>query len=268
MRLPALVIAIGIALVATSCGGDSDDDGATAPVEHRSVPKLSQTIAVTGGSARERSVLESAVAGIEKASVKKIAIGKDDSEAVAITFTTIPAETIRRQWDQWIVAGAFSRRLLAAGLPAQVNAQDSRSAFAARPTVKGEPDPRPLSKAREAAIVKAIRKAAAKADAEVVTLDVYRPHGVAIALTLAPADTVGFLKTQLRPFLEALDAHRPRLEGVYMAALDEKRELALEWGSWTRNPAGVYWVRRDLASCSPIRQSDPPGTPPPPDCPE
>lgn len=204
-------------------------------------------------------------------SVNKIAVsrsGGKNGKAVAITFTTIPAETIRRQWDQWIVAGAFSRHLLADGLPARVNAQDSRGAFTARPTVKGEPDPRPLSKGREAAIVKALRKAAAKAKAKVVTLHVYRPYGVAIALTLAPADTIGFLKTQLRPLLKALDAHRSRLEGVYVAALDEKRELAFEWGSWTRNPAGVYWVRRDLASCSPIRQSEPPGTPPPPDCPE
>ena len=206
---------------------------------------------------------------MKKTSVKKIAISKNESDkAVAITFTTIPAETIRRQWDQWIVAGAFSRHLLADGLPARVNAQDSRGAFTARPRVKGEPDPRPLSKQQEAAIVKALRKAATKANAKVVTLDVYRPYGVAIAVTLAPADTIGFLKTDLQPFLTALDAHRPRLEGVYVAALDEKRELALEWGSWTRNPAGVYWVRRDLASCSPIRQSEPPGTPPPPDCPE
>jgi hypothetical protein len=267
MRLSTLVIAIGMVVAAAGCGG-SDDDAANPPPERRSVPKLSEATAVTGGSAREKSLLKSAVAGMEQTSVKKIAIRSGDAKAVAITFTTIPAATIRRQWDEWIVAGAFSRRLLAAGLPAEVNAQDSRGAFTARPTVKGEPDPRPLSKEREAAIVKAVRKAAAKAKAKVVTLDVYRPYGTAIALSLAPANTIGFLKTQLRPFLKALDAHRSRLEGVYVAALDQKRELALEWGSWTRNPAGVYWVRRDLASCSPIRQSEPPGTPPPPDCPE
>jgi hypothetical protein len=28
--------------------------------------------------------------------------------------------TVRRQWDEWIVAGAFSRRLDAAGLSAEV----------------------------------------------------------------------------------------------------------------------------------------------------
>ena len=267
MRLTSLVITIGMVVAAAGCGG-SDDDAAPSPPERRSVPKLSEAVAVTGGSAREQSLLENTVAGVKKTSVKKIAISRSPGNAVGITFTTIPAETIRRQWDEWIVAGAFSRRLLAAGLPAEVNAQDSRGAFTARPRVKGEPDPRPLSKDREAAIVKALRKAAADSGAKVVTLDVYRPYGAAVALSLAPADTIAFLKTQLRPFLKAVDAHRPKLEGVYVAALDEKRELALEWGSWTRNPAGVYWVRRDLASCSPIRQSEPPGTPPPPACPE
>jgi hypothetical protein len=67
--------------------------------------------------------------------------------------------------------------------------------------------------------------------------------------------------------MEKLDVHRPRLEGFYLAVLDEDRRLAVEWGSWTRNPAGSYWVRRDLANCSPIRQSEPPGAKPPPDCP-
>jgi hypothetical protein len=122
---------------------------------------------------------------------------------------------------------------------------------------------RPLPRAREAAIVKALRQAATKAKAEIMTLEVHRPYGVAIAVSLAPADTVRFLKTQFRSFLETLDAHRSRLEGIYLAVLDGEPQLALEWGSWTRNPGGVYWVRRDLAKCSAIRQSDPPGTPPP-----
>jgi hypothetical protein len=130
------------------------------------------------------------------------------------------------------------------------------------PKVKGNPDPRPLSDDREAAIVAALRRAAEKSKADVVALEIHRPYGTAIALSLAPADTVTFLKTQL-PFLQSLDAHRPRLEGIYVAVLDEPGRLALEWASWTRNPAGVYWVRRDLANCSPISQSDPSGKPPP-----
>jgi hypothetical protein len=67
--------------------------------------------------------------------------------------------------------------------------------------------------------------------------------------------------------IRRLDSHRRGLEGIYLAVLDERRRLALEWASWTRNPAGSYWVRHDLADCSPIEQSAPPGAEPPPPCP-
>jgi hypothetical protein len=64
---------------------------------------------------------------------------------------------------------------------------------------------------------------------------------------------------------EATESRRP--PKLVNATVDGERKLALEWGSWTRNRAGAYWARRDLANCSPIRQSDPPGTEPPPACP-
>lgn len=273
-RVGSLVVA-GIVLTATGCFvGDSEDSAETAEQERRRVPTLLESTTVKGGSAREKSLLQRAVAGMKKTSLKEVSFGRTGARGetggrtIALRFTTIRAETIRRQWDEWIVTGAFSRRLLAAGLPAKVDAQDGRGAFTARPRLKGEPDPRPLPRAREAAVVNALRKAAAEVKADVVTLEVHRPFGVAIALTLAPADTIAFLKTNLRPLLQDLEAQRKKLEGIYLAVLDEERELALEWGSWTRNPAGVYWVRRDLANCSPIRQSEPPGTPKPPACPE
>jgi hypothetical protein len=281
VKLRTILIAIGIGLAAVGCaGGDDDEQGATggtttaAAPESRPVPKLVATTVVEGGAPREKSLLRSAVAGMDKTSLKEITIGpagtrrdSDDGKVIAITFATIRGVTVRRQWDEWIVAGAFARRLLAADLPAEVDAQDNRGGFTARPRLKGKPDPRPLSKEREAAIVKALRGSAKKAKAEVVSVEVHRPYGAAIALSLAPTDTARFLKTQLRSFLQRLDAHRPKLEGIYLAVLDDERKLALEWGSWTRNPAGVYWVRRDLANCSPIRQSEPPGTKPPPACP-
>ncbi len=279
MKLISILVATGIGLAGVGCAGDDDElAGAsgttTAAPESRPVPKLVAATAVEGGSAGEKSLVRSVVAGMDKTSVKEIAISPAGARretaagrVVTITFTTIPAVTIRRRWDEWIVAGALSRRLLAAGLPAEVDAQDGRGGFTAHPRLKGKPDPKPLPKSREAEIVKALRNSAKKAKAEVVTLEIHQPYGSAIALSVAPTDTVSFLTTQLRSLLQTLDAHRPRLEGVYLSVLDEERKVALEWASWTRNPAGLYWVRPDLANCSPIRQSGPPGTQPPPDCP-
>jgi hypothetical protein len=90
---------------------------------------------------------------------------------------------------------------------------------------------------------------------------------VAIALSVAADNPARFLKTKLRPLIGTLGAQRQRLEGIYVAVLDDRSRLALEWGAWTRNPAGTYWVRRDLANCSPIEQSEPPGSQKPPPCP-
>jgi hypothetical protein len=277
VKLLTILAVIGIAVAAAGCAGDGDEGGAevtTAPAESRPVPKLVTATTVEGGSAQERDLLREVVAGLEETSLREIAIRPaaerretEGGRAMAITFTTIPAATVRRQWDEWIVAGALSRRLLAADLPAEVDAQDDRGSFTARPRLDGKPDPQPLSQAREDVIVNALRNAASKAKAEVVTLDVHRPYGAAVALTVAPEATAAFLKNQLRALLQSLEAQRTRLEGIYLAVLDEEGKLALEWASWTRNPAGVYWVRRDLANCSPIRQSEPPGTEPPPACP-
>ncbi len=273
MKAFAALVAIGLALAGAGCLHGDDGETEEAP-ESRQPPELVATTVVQGGSRRERALLRRVLDGMEPTTLERITIAPPDArrkteagEAVAITFRPVPGTTTRRQWDQWIVAGGFSRRLLAEGLDAEVDGADDRGAFTARPKLDGQPDPQPLPDAREAAIVTAIRNAARASDAEVVRLQVHRPYGAAVALTLAPEDPARFLKDRLRPLLERLDVYRPRLEGVYLAVLDERRELALEWGSWTRNRAGSYWVRRDLTNCSPIRQSEAPGSDPPPACP-
>jgi hypothetical protein len=210
---------------------------------------------------------------MQKTTLARVVIGapaarRGGDAAVPIAFTQVPGgPTVRRQWDEWIVAGAFSRRLDAAGLPAEVSGTDPDGAFIARPKLPQRPDPRPLTRSREAAVLKAVRRAATRSGGEVVRLEAHRPYGVAVALSLAVDDPASFLKKDLRPLLARLDDSRQRLEGLYLAVLDERRLLALEWGTWTRNPAGLYWVRHDLADCSPIRQSGPPGADPPPRCP-
>jgi hypothetical protein len=264
----AALLATGFALAAAGClHGDEE----AAP--GRIAPTLVAETVVEGGSTRERALLRRAVDGMKRTTLRRITIGPvasrrktNGARAVAIRFTAVPGEAARRQWDEWIVAGAFSRRLAAAGLPAQVDGADERGGFTARPRLRGNPDPRPLG-ARRAGIVRGIDRAARKSGGAVVRLEVHQPYGVAVALAVAAKDPASFLKTRLRPLLRSLDVYRPRLEGLYVAVLDEELRLALEWGSWTRNPAGSYWVRNDLTNCSPIRQSAPPGEEPPPPCP-
>jgi hypothetical protein len=267
VKASVVLVATGIALAAAACGGDDDDQTA----QSRRPPELVSTTVVEGGSARQRTLLRRAVGGMQKTTLERIQFGVDarkgDKRGVAIAFSTVPGPSIRRQWDEWIVTGAFSRSLAAAGLPAEVHASGREGSFTALPKLRGQPDPRPLSRGQEATVVRGLRDAARRSGGDVVRLEVHRPYGTAVAVTLAAKSPARFLKADLRMLLTRVGVHRQRLEGVYLAVLDEERKLALEWGSWTRNRAGVYWVRHDLANCSPIKQTEPPGTEPPPACP-
>jgi hypothetical protein len=271
MKAAAAVVAIGLACVAGGCSGDNEE---TSP--GRAQPRLVAEISVQGGSRRERDLLRTVARGMGRTTLQRISIGpvggrrKTDSggTAVPIAFTASPGPSVRRQWDEWVVAGAFSRRLLAARLPAEVDGGSPAGGFTARPRLKGQPDPKPLSRRQVSAIVKAIRAAAKQSGGEVARLEVHRPYGAAVVLVVASREPASFLRTKLRGLMASLDRQRSRLEGLYLAVLDETRRLALEWGSWTRNPAGNYWVRHDLAECSPIEQAAPPGSEEPPPCPE
>jgi hypothetical protein len=249
----------------------SDDDGQAA--RGRQPVELTDKTVVAGGRPRDRAILQRVVGGMRQTTLRRIGIsagsarGGAGRSALTIAFTPVPGASVRRQWEEWIVAGAFSRRLDAAGMPARVDAVDPHGGFTARPRLRGQPDPRPLARKRQAAVLKAIRAAARRSGAEVLRLEVHRPYGTAIALSLAADDPASFLKQELRSLIRTLNDQRAVLEGIYLATFDERRQLAMEWGAWTRNPAGSYWVRRDLANCSPIEQSEPPGTDPAPPCP-
>jgi hypothetical protein len=267
----AVLLSIGLALIGTGCFGDDDEEATPG----RAQPELADTTVVEGGPARERALMRRVMQGMQMTTLTRIAIGQRQGRretdaggrAVPVSFTSVPGPSVRGQWDEWIVAGAFSRRLQRAGLSAEVDASGRGGSFTARPKLPGQPDPQPLSRQQQARVVRGIRNAARQSGAAVARLDVHRPYGTAVVLTLAPEDPALFLKEELRPLLERLDVHRVRLEGLYLAVLDESRRLAVEWGSWTRNPAGSYWVRHDLTNCSPIRQTEPPGAEPPPECP-
>jgi len=272
VKLLTAVVTTASLLSATACSGG---DGQERPdPQGRAAPRLVQRIAVEGGSEVELDLLRDVADGMAATTLTRATISPlegrrrlDGESVVGLSFATVKGLTARRQWDEWIVAGAYSRRLLEADLAAVVDGSDARGAFTAQPRVEGSPDPEPLGESDERALLQLVRAAATESGAALTRLDVHRPHGLALALSLAPDEPAVFLRDGLRPLLDALEAHRADLEGLYLAVLDDRRRLVLEWGAWNRNPAGTYWVRRDLADCSPIRQSEPPGTEPPPPCP-
>jgi hypothetical protein len=148
------LVAIGLALAGAGCFGDDDDEQ---PAQGRTPLKLVANTVVEGGPRRERALLRRAVGGMEKTALTRVSIGPprgrregEAGAAVPVTFTPVRGASVRRRWEEWIVAGAFSRRLLAAGLPAEVDGSDPESGFTAKPKLPRQPDPRPLSRAQEA----------------------------------------------------------------------------------------------------------------------
>jgi hypothetical protein len=186
VKAAAALVAIGVGLAAAGCGGGDDEDQ---PAPGRTPLKLVDSTAVQGGPRRERVLLLRAVGGMEKTALRRISIGPpqgrrkgDGGVAVPIAFTPLRGASVRRQWDEWIVAGAFSRHLFAAGLPAEVDGADREGGFTARPKLPKTPDPQPLSRRQEAAVVKAMRSAVRRSGAKVARLEVHKPYGVAVAL--------------------------------------------------------------------------------------
>lgn len=274
MKASIALVATASLLAGAGCSFGDDEDAARdeRAAQGRPQPTLVDSTAVEGGPPRERSVLTRVVGGMEKTTLTQVTIvasdaGAENGAAVAVTFTSGGRPSVRRQWEAWVVAGGFSRRLAAARLPATVDARGDQGSFTARPRVRGQPDPRPLSRTDVAAITRRLRAAVTRSGADIVRIEIHRPYGAAVVLSIAAEDPARFLKNRLRGVMNSVFAHRRRLEGIYLAVLDERRRVVMEWGSWTRNPAGSYWVRRDLANCSPIRQSEPKGTAQPPPCP-
>ena len=171
----------------------------------------------------------------------------------------------RRVCDEAAPVGRVDRRgraqpaLLATDSPAVVDGSDDIGVFTARPKVRGEPrSPATLRRSREA-ILKGIRSAVTTVWRRPRQPQAHRPYGTAIALSVSTDDPARFLADKMQPLLTSL-VPPPSRRGRLPRVLENRRQLVLEWGSWTRNPAGTFWVRRDLADCSPIRQSGPPGT--------
>lgn len=114
-----------------------------------------------------------------------------------------------RQWEEWIVAGVYSRRLDAAGVPADAGATDRDGGFTAMPRRGGNPDPMPLRVVGRRWVIRRIRAAAKRSGCgDLLRLEVHRPYGVAIAVSFAAEGPASFLNERLRPLIQSLDAHR------------------------------------------------------------
>jgi hypothetical protein len=136
-----------------------------------------------------------------------------------------------------------------------------------RPREFHTPDPQPASAREASTTAAALRKASIRSGAQLVEARVGRPYGLTPSLTLRVLDPARFLRYRLRSLLAYYSRNLERYEGQYLAIVDGNGRLVLETGGSTRIPAGSYWVRPDLDSCSLIAHGIPLHAKRPPPCP-
>jgi hypothetical protein len=240
--LCAAVVAAGIAGVAATRGG------ATAPKTE-----------VTGGTARQQTLLREIVAGMQPTVIETVEITGSGND-VALHFTAPPGRWSPAFWQEGLVAGAFRDRSNAAGgnLSVSIFGGDADGATLDR---HGPATPLPPAQPGDAAAAKQLfETAAAKSGVSFDGVTVYRPDGIAVEATLESDDPASFLEHRMPTFLDALGDHS-NLDGTYISLVDGRGKTVWETSSNDRISEGSVGSRPDLTGCSPVANWGP--TPPP-----
>jgi hypothetical protein len=253
MRVVVAAIALVVALVV---GLRPSGDGLEKQIELVRTP-------VTGGSPEQQQTVRAILAGLRAPSFARIVIQRASPKdrglpegSVELRIDGGPAArtSIRRQWEELLVAGAFEERSLATGLPPVVGyrldtARVPRSgASTRRPVARGHVPPPGAAKALSELAYARVRRAGARLDG----LDVLHPLGLALTIRLHVRSAGPFLERRLPEIIGALPGFRAGLDGFYVGVFDDHGLAAVI--TEARSSSGVrgpQWVRPELRGCLP-----------------
>jgi hypothetical protein len=213
LRRSALLLA-GVAVLA-GCAGSHESAGVT----------------ITGGTKLERKMMSNVIQAFHPRTIKAVRIAGGD---VYTTRAGGTAGLVRAEWEDWIVAYAYKRRL-------KDRLDPDRARFARPPKA---------SAAQARAVVNVFWLAAHRAGARVPEATGTTPYAVATAVTLRVTDPKRFLKYKLLPLLQE-GPKWSRYEGQYVALTDSHGRRFFESGNSTRAHEGQTWVLRGFAPCYP-----------------
>jgi len=229
-----------------------------------------RSVAIYGGTGRQRALLRSIAEGLHPTAIRSVAIrnigvvgfpGKAWVE-ISIRPRTSRRNALRAHWETYVLAGVFRDRAEEAGLGAvrYLNGGDFgwRHAHPA-------PSQEPVSPAARIAVARAVAQSAAEQRATVEQLAVLTPSAPAAVLVVRVDDPAEFVKHRFLPMVERWWTS-PRLEGSRVLVLDHEGDPIFETMAATRLTARGSWIRPDLAACYPMVHFgvDPDDEPPPP----
>jgi hypothetical protein len=214
----------------------------------------SQPTETTGGTPEEQRLLRSIVASMEPNAVTRIELV---SSSRAVTLRMEADSSMRTLWQEALIAGAFRDRSSLAGNDLEVSLEDGESSGAITPGPSELPAARPgdTAKARQT-----FERTAQRSGANLDDLTIYRPDGVAVAVTLSTAHPASFLVEHMPGFLAGVGDRWHDYDGVYIRLVDGSGRTVWETSTAARTSAGAVGSLSELAGCSPIANWGP--TPP------
>ena len=222
----------------------------SAPAPRTSTPQSGRqdSTEIAGGTAEQQSLLRAIVGNMRPTAITTIAIRPSNSDVVL--RMDAPDTSMRTLWEETLIAGAFRDRSKIAGQPVAVALENGESSGIIPPGPMT-----PLLSARPGDEEKTRRVLATTADKLGASLDeltIYRPSGIAVAVTLKTGDPATFLVHAAPRFLAAIGDLWRDYDGVYVRLVDGSGATVWETSTAGRTSTGAVGSRADLAGCSPI----------------
>lgn len=217
-------------------------------------PPSSPKTQIYGATPKQETILREILAGLPSTAIEAVHVvpagewAPDDPAAVSVRVEYAKtADTGRSEWEAVLLAKAFAARSKSLNLPAVV-AVDTEDGGDALGDEFSDVRRQPITADR---VTAAVEEAAQQTGAELVDLELLRPHGLAFAVTLRTETPAAFLKHRLRSFLEEIpDPAHADLDGRYVYVIDAEKRGFWSWGLYPYG--GLHWVRPGLEGCDPV----------------
>lgn len=208
---------------------------------------------IAGGNAKQRRMLRVIVDELRPTSIGRIFLASSGTHVRLEMNAT--DDSPRTVWMETLAAAAFRDRSAASGAAVTVSLENGlpdNGLAGGGPIPPGPPVALTSAKPGTEVVVRNRFEAAARnANVALSDLQLYKPDGVAVAVTLETDHPGRFLLHNMRAFLRAL-GDRWRYDGTYIRLVDSTKKTVWETTTVGRTLSGSVGVIRNLAGCSPL----------------
>jgi hypothetical protein len=202
---------------------------------------------MSGGTPGELRLLRSIVGSMKPTAITRIELVPSRG---AVTLRVKADSSMRTLWQEGVIAGAFRDRSRRAGNDIAVSLESSESMGVISPgskTTRPAAKPGDMKNARQT-----FEKAAQRSGVKLEALEISRPDGVAVAVTLRTTEPASFLVQRMPTFLGDIGDRWQNYDGVYIRLVDGSGKTVWETSTVARTSTGAVGSLSELAGCSPI----------------